>query len=81
MNFNQHVGSVHVAKFRIVEQGTKYLEPQWYIEKFGWTLFGNQWYLYSPYFESLASVNQYFSALEHKEKLKSYKKIILEKEI
>ena len=70
-----------MAKFRIVEQGTKYLEPIWYIEKFGWTLFGKRWYLYSRYYASLTSINEYFSYLEHKEKLKSYKKIILEKEI
>ena len=70
-----------MAKFRIIEQGTKGLEPQWYIEKFGWTIFGKRWYLCSPYFESLIFVNNYFSALEHKEKLKSYKKIVLEKEL
>ena len=51
-----------MAKFRIIEQGTKGLEPQWYIEKFGWTIFGKRWYLCSPYFESLIFVNNYFSA-------------------
>jgi hypothetical protein len=74
-------GRVLVAKFRIVEQGTKYLEPQWYIEKFGWTIFGKKWYLCSPYFESQFAVNNHFKSLEHKERLKSYKKIVLEKEI
>jgi len=70
-----------MTKFRIIEQGTKGLEPQWYIEKFGWTIFGKRWYLCSPYFEALTSVNNYFSCLEHTEKLKSYKKIIFEKDV
>jgi hypothetical protein len=74
-------GSVLVAKFRIIKQGTRNLEPIWYIEKFGWTIFGKQWCQCSPYFESQFAVNNYFSCLEHKEKLKSYKEIVLEKEI
>lgn len=70
-----------MTKFRIIEHGTKGLEPQWYIEKFRGTLFGKRWCLCSPYFLSLTSVNEYFSCLEHTEKLKSYKKVVFEKDI
>lgn len=70
-----------MTKFRIIEHGTKRLEPQWSIEKFGWTLFGKRWYLCSPYYESLESVHERFSYLLYKEKLLTYKKIIKEEEV
>ena len=65
-----------MAKYRLVEERTKGQDPLWFIEKFGWTLFGKRWYQVSPYYHALSFAEDNFNYIKARLKKFPYKTII-----
>ena len=65
-----------MARYRLVEERTKGHDPLWFIEKYGWTLFGKRWYRASPYYQCLSFAEDNFNHVKARLKKFPYKTII-----
>lgn len=65
-----------MAKYRLIEERCKGQDPLWYIEKYGWTLFGKRWYRCSSYYQCLDFAEDTFKYLKERLKKFPYKNVI-----
>lgn len=70
-----------MAKYRLIEERCKGQDPLWYVEKYGWTLFGKRWYRCTSYYQCLDFAAEAYSYINKQAKKFPYKKTLKSMEV